>query len=149
MHMSADHASADYVSVSLSIDASPREIWGALATAKHEWWPDMTFEAIVGAPLVERWMDGDKEKVASGTVTHAEAPHMLAFEWTEPEWGSATAVRITLESIDRHTKVSLVESGFCTIAGGPEIRAAHEEGWRYHLDRLRAAAVSPIGRVDS
>lgn len=97
----------------------------------------MRFEAVVGSPLVETWVEKGSEASATGSVTRCEAPHILGFRWTEDGWARALDVLIVLDESGASTAVTLTESGFAAAQTPPTLPAQHDEGWRYHLSRLK------------
>lgn len=63
----------DAVTVTTEI-AAPADIVSRFLTAERAaWWPDMRFEAVIGSPLVETWIEHDRQRRATGTVTRCEA----------------------------------------------------------------------------
>jgi uncharacterized protein YndB with AHSA1/START domain len=136
----------DSVAVETAVDAAPELVW-RLLTVKHSvWWPEMQFDAIAGAPLVETWLEDGLELSASGVITRCDPPDLLAFEWREPSWEHSLEVELRLEETGRSTMVTLTETGF-TRARATALADEHEEGWRYHLARLKRAceACSDVG----
>lgn len=128
------------VSATVRIGVAPDEVWTVLTADRATWWPEMVFDARVGAPLVETWIDGGELHRASGVVTVAAPPALLGFEWREPGWLAPLSVLVRIAPVDGGgTEATITESGFAQ-AGTPDgLPFAHEEGWRHHLGRLRAA----------
>lgn len=129
----------DTVTVSATINAPRERVWRLLTVDRHVWWPDMRFDAVVGAPLRETWMDGEHEASATGNVTRCDEPRLLAFEWREPRWHRPLEVEIRLTTSGASTVVILTETGFSHAGTAPSLPAEHEDGWRYHLARLTDA----------
>ena len=67
-------------------------------------------------------------EVQDGTV--------FTFEWSEPCLPSPLFVRFELERIGCGARISVWECGFERIPSRNALRAAHHEGWKYHLARL-------------
>ena len=130
----------DPVTVDAIVDATPEVVWRVLTLERGSWWPDLRFEPAVGSPLVETWLDDGRPMSASGAVTRCEAPHLLAFTWTEPTWAHPLDVEIRLVAVERSTAVTITESGFLRARTRSALPAEHEEGWRYHLARLKRAS---------
>ncbi|EXJ51514.1 hypothetical protein AS96_09390 [Microbacterium sp. MRS-1] len=97
----------------------------------------MRFEAAVGSPLVETWVEEGRQVCATGSVTRCDEPHVLGFSWTEQGWEHPLDVVIELVAHGQATSVTLTESGFCRARTPHSLPAEHAEGWRYHLARLK------------
>ncbi len=108
----------------------------------------MRFEAAVGSPLVETWVEGDRQVSAAGSVTRCDAPHVLGFSWTEQSWDHPLEVVIELEARLQGTLVTLTESGFSRARTPSSLPAEHDEGWRYHLARLKRTSEGEAVDVD-
>ena len=72
----------------------------------------MRFEAEVGSPLVETWVEEGQQVSATGSVTRCDEPHVLGFDWTEQSWDHPLDVVIDLVAHGQGTLVTLTESGF-------------------------------------
>ena len=116
--------------------ASVWSVWRSLTGEHIQWWPDMQFDAVRGAPLDETWAEDGVEHHATGHVVEVQDGAVLTFEWSEPSWTSPLFVRFELERIGYDTRISVWECGFDRIPGSHALRAAHHEGWNYHLARL-------------
>jgi uncharacterized protein YndB with AHSA1/START domain len=130
----------DDVMVSVSVDARPESVWHCLTAGRGTWWPEMHFEAAVGSSLVETWIDDGQEASATGTVTHCEAPQLLAFRWIEQGWAQPTDVVILLDDNESSTTVTITETGFRRADTALSLPDEHEHGWRHHLLRLKTAS---------
>ena len=131
----------DGVRVTLRIAAGAEAVWHALTVGRSAWWPDMVFEAAVGAPLTESWIEHDERREASGTVTAADRSRLLSFDWREPDWRASTHVSIELAESGAATEVTITETGFADAGTSAALVAEHAEGWRFHLGRLRDACL--------
>lgn len=129
-------ASRDSVSVALVVAATPDVVWRALTVDRAEWWPDLRFDAVVGAPLVETWIEAGQQRQAHGFVTRCEEPELLAFRWREDGWAAPLEVRFALEPRGSATSVTIMETGYRRADVPPTLADEHEEGWRYHLTQL-------------
>lgn len=130
---------ADRISVALTIGAAPERIWHALTAGRSAWWPEMVFDAMPGATLVETWVENGTAFQATGTVVTVQAPHLLEFEWSEPEWQGNLTVSIRVTADDHGTRVVVEERGFTSITVPTALVSEHEAGWAYHLNQLRKA----------
>lgn len=108
----------------------------------------MRFEAEVGSPLVETWVEEGQQVSATGSVTRCDEPHVLGFDWTEQSWDHPLDVVIELVAHEQGTLVTLTESGFSRARVPHSLPAEHEEGWRYHLARLKRTSEGEDVDVD-
>lgn len=129
--------SRDSVAVEAFIDASVEVVWRYLTAARDTWWPEMQFDAVVGSPLVETWIEDGRPATATGLVTASVEPRLLGFHWIEPRWAHPLDVMIRLAPSGSATSVALTESGFLRAQSPPSLPAEHEAGWTYHLARLK------------
>lgn len=129
--------SRDSLKVEASISASAEVVWRFLTVERHTWWPDMRFDAVVGSPLVETWIDEGGPVSATGYVSQSIEPELLGFRWTEPRWAYPLDVVIRLAATGHETSLTLTESGFLRAQTPPLLPDEHEEGWKYHLARLK------------
>lgn len=127
----------DAVTAETSIEASTEIVWRFLTVERGLWWPEMTFEAVVGSPLVETWTEDGREMSATGLVTHSVEHRLLGFRWIEPEWRHSLEVTIRLVPDDRATTVILRESGFVRARTPLSLPDEHQDGWTCHLARLK------------
>lgn len=132
----------DPVVVALTIETTVARVWHALTVDRSAWWPEMVFDAIPSATLLETWVEDGETFQATGTVTTIDAPRLLAFEWSEPAWRGSLTVRIRLAPVEHGTEVSITEDGFTRIQAPSTLAIEHEAGWRYHLERLRGASIA-------
>lgn len=108
----------------------------------------MRFEAVVGSPLVETWVEEGRQARATGRVTRCEEPHLLGLSWTEEGWHQALSIVVDLVTHGESTSVTLTESGFSRARTPRSLPAEHAEGWRYHLARLKRASEDQAADVD-
>lgn len=108
----------------------------------------MRFDATVGSPLVETWIDDGVQATATGSVTRCEEPRLLAFEWTEPGCSGALDVVIRLTAERSSTVVTLTEAGFSRAQTSLALPDEHEEGWHFHLARLKRASENEAIQID-
>lgn len=137
------------MTVVADVDASVEVVWRFLTTARGAWWPEMRFDAAVGSPLVETWIEEGRHVSATGSVTRCDEPHVLGFSWTEQGWDHPLDVVIELATHGQTTLVTLTESGFSRARTPYSLRAGHDEGWRYHLARLKRMSEGEAVDVDA
>ncbi len=77
-------------------------------------------------------------------VTQCEEPRLLAFSWSEAGWEHPLAVVIRLVAEGRATSLTLDETGFVRVGVRSSLPEEHEEGWRYHLARLKRASEARV-----
>ena len=130
------------------IDAAVEVVWRYLTAGRGAWWPEMRFEAAVGSPLVETWVEGDRQMSATGSVTRCDASHVLGFSWSEQSWDHPLEVVIELEAHGQGTFVTLTESAFSRARTPYSLPVEHDEGWRYHLARLKLTSEGEVVDVD-
>ncbi|WP_338036771.1 SRPBCC family protein [Microbacterium arborescens] len=138
----------DSVTVVVDIDASVEVVWRFLTAGRGAWWPEMRFEAAVGSPLVETWIEEGSQASATGSVTRCDEPHVLGFSWSEQGWEHPLDVVIELVEQGQATSVTLTESGFSRARTPRSLPAEHDEGWRYHLARLKRTSEGEAADVD-
>jgi len=109
----------------------------------------MRFEAVVGSPLVETWIDEGHQASARGRVIHCDGPQLLGFRWIEPSWDHPLDVMIRLAAEGRATAITLTETGFSRAQTSPSLPDEHEQGWRYHLTRLKRASEGESVCIDA
>lgn len=141
--------SRDPVVVETGIDAPVEVVWRFLTVKRDAWWPEMRFEAAVGSPLVETWIEEGVQVTATGSVTRCDEPRRLAFEWLEPSWSSPLDVDIRLTAEGSSTSVILTETGFSRAQTSLSLPNEHEEGWLYHVTRLKRASEAGVGVASS
>lgn len=130
----------DSVTVEVRVDAPIEIVWRFLTVNRDAWWPELRFDAVVGSPLVETWIEDGIPLTARGSVTRCDEPQLLGFEWAEPSWQSPLSVLIRLTQDGESTSVALTESGFSPARTSASLPDEHEEGWLYHLTRLKRAS---------
>ncbi|MFJ3900141.1 SRPBCC domain-containing protein [Streptomyces sp. NPDC090025] len=83
-------------------------------------------------------------------VVKTEPPSYLAYRWAsafpgeQPGDGNSTLIEFTLTEEGTGTRLKVVESGFATLAGGPELRGRALEdntgGWQQVFDAFKKRA---------
>jgi uncharacterized protein YndB with AHSA1/START domain len=131
--------SINVLTVSARTQASPTTAWRALTVDRHRWWPELEFDAEVGAALRETWTEDGVERSADGVVTEVVPPTTLAFAWRQPGWAAPLDVRFSIDRCHEGTTVTITETGFARLTAGASLRREHEEGWNHHLAILLRA----------
>ena len=148
----SDHAVVDEETFSVSRTVhvlSPREaVWAAITQPERiaMWFGDAATlpSAAVGAEGTLHWDDdGDFALVVTAVVDG----YLFEFRWakdpaTPVRDDTATTVRFTLADSPSGTVITVVESGFDSLAGDDASRLDHlrgnREGWELEIDQLVA-----------
>ena len=129
------------IELTVRVDAPAATVWEALADDGHRrrWWSYLDLDARPGGRLLERWRDrDDRERTTSGGVLEAESPRLLRCTWSADDWPAETEVEIALRPDGDATVLRLRHGGWERLGGlASELRPAHEQGWRMHLDDLK------------
>ena len=91
----------------VELDASPEEVWGALADDRllSEWLADeVELEPVEGSPA--RFRTGGEER--EGTVLRVEEGRRLAFTWSR-EGELPSEVELTVDAVAGRSRVVVVE----------------------------------------
>lgn len=132
--------SRDGLTLTARIGAEPAVVWRSLTVRRHQWWPDMHFDAVPGAPVREEWIEHGEPRSATGVVTECRTDVALGFEWQQAEWEAPLHVAFSLVPDAHGTLVRVHETGFSALAVGGVLLDEHLEGWRFHLVNLAAHA---------
>lgn len=131
------------------IKAGVDHVWSLVAKTGFWVGEDLHFdlEAAEGETVV---VDTDKYGSFPVRVDRLEPPRYAAYRWASAYPGAglteenSTLVEFTLETQDDGVMLRVKESGFATLAGEPDFRAARHadnvQGWAAQLERLRAVA---------
>jgi predicted dithiol-disulfide oxidoreductase (DUF899 family)/uncharacterized protein YndB with AHSA1/START domain len=132
-------AGAFVVEREIRIDAPRERVFSFLSSREGlaMWVPVTKFERRVGGTIMFRFLpDSGGRKVTFGEVTAYDPPARIAFTWDfkDDPLDARTEVAIDLIAQGNATLVRLTHTGFVD----EEERNAHDEGWTYFLERLRA-----------
>lgn len=132
----------DRIELRLEIAARPETCWEVLTSPAcyRQWWGShVELDARPGGPLIERWRDGDREVVTSGTVTIAEPPRHLQLDWADDDWPGRTLVDFRfMPEGDRGTRLDFSHSGWSIFdeASRQSLIEAHRSGWIHYLNQF-------------
>ncbi|WP_394768454.1 SRPBCC family protein [Lacisediminihabitans sp.] len=137
------HDEAFTVSRTIDISASPEKVWAALTEAEHiaRWFPQEAVldDVAVGAGGVFSF-DGFGDQAIR--IEELDAPRMIAYRWSAGpgplDADHSTVFRFTLEPQGEATRLTVVESGFETMADPAASMEEHRGGWDSELDELVA-----------
>lgn len=132
---------ADRLTLRLTVPLRSTTVWQALTARAHiaRWWGEhVRLEARLGGRFVERWRDGARRAVTTGSIIAWDPPNELALSWSDDNWTAATELRITLRDVDEGCAIVLDHGGWERL---PEKRRAplieaHADGWTRHLEAL-------------
>lgn len=129
----------DVISVESTLDTSAERVWTALTDpgVRAGWWPGLTFDAVSGGALQERWTEDAVDHVAHGIIRDVVPNELLRFTWSDASWEAPTTVTVTLQETGSGTTVRVDEEGLAQLSHGADVAREHSTGWRWHLDRLR------------
>ncbi|NII69348.1 SRPBCC family protein [Microbacterium ulmi] len=130
----------------ITIAARPEKVWAAITEAEHiaRWFPQAAVldEVAVGASGTFIF---DGYGAFPVRIEELDPPHVIAYRWgsdnshavpIDPE--RSTVFRFTLEPVDGGTRLTVVESGFETLADPRSSMEGNRGGWDAELDELVA-----------
>ena len=141
----------DQIARDVVIAAPVERVWDLVTTAEHlgAWFGDdgADIDLRPGGALVLRWKE---HSTVHGRVETVEPYSRFSFHWLaggcdtpaadEPADGTSTLVEFTLVPEGDGTRLTVVESGFSTLALSPAAReerfASHTGGWAFELGEL-------------
>jgi uncharacterized protein YndB with AHSA1/START domain len=132
---------ADHITLRLAVPMRALTVWQALTAREHiaRWWGDQVrLQARLGGRFVERWSDGGRDAVTTGSIIAWDPPAAFAMSWSDDDWTAATEVRIALEDTEAGCVITLDHLGWQRLdeAHRSELIEAHAEGWTRHLEDL-------------
>lgn len=131
------------LSLERSVAVPAARLWTILVAPSLWWGPDVVIEAWPGGMFREPWLDvTGQAHVTRGRVSLADPARRLVLDWADEGWTFMTEVCFELHAVGGTSRLGLTHSGW---EGAPEtdrtaLIAAHERGWSFHLDNLKAAA---------
>ena len=122
-------ASSRSIALSITIKATPREVFKALTDSKsiRRWSGQRArVEPTIGGrfEMFDGWVKGKVLAYENGKV--------LSYTWHPADWNAETPssiVRYKFSKSGRNTKVSLAHTGFPNAASKKE----HQAGWKEHV----------------
>jgi uncharacterized protein YndB with AHSA1/START domain len=133
---------------SILIDAPRASVWAALTEPEKisEWFGDSTelSPLAVGTVGTFSW---DGYGTFPVEITAIEPMDLFAYRWANAPGGTlaadaSTLVTFTLSDREGGTELTVVETGFESLAGGTVLRRRrleeNRDGWTSELDELRA-----------
>jgi uncharacterized protein YndB with AHSA1/START domain len=138
----------------ITITASVEKVWAAITEAEHlaRWFPHSAVlpSASIGTRGVFTWDDYGSFPVR---VEEVDPPRSIAYRWSNSAPVSApidevneielnadrsTVFRFTVEAIEGGTQLTVVETGFGTLANPSASMEDNRGGWNSELDELVA-----------
>jgi uncharacterized protein YndB with AHSA1/START domain len=132
----------DRIERTVEIARPPAAVWAALTTAEGlgAWFGDQaTIDLRAGGVARLEWKEGH---AADLRVERVEEPRIFGFTWhiygLPDDDPRRTYVEFTLESTDRGTRLTVVESGFAQLPEDAHGKAfdGNSRGWASELDEL-------------
>jgi uncharacterized protein YndB with AHSA1/START domain len=132
----------DRIERTVEIARPPAAVWAALTTAEGlgAWFGDQaTIDLRAGGVARVEWKEGH---AADLRVERVEEPRIFGFTWhiygLPDDDPRRTYVEFTLESTDRGTRLTVVESGFAQLPEDAHGKAfdGNSRGWASELDEL-------------
>ena len=134
------------VSRTIHINAPVEKVWAAITEPTHlaKWFPDRAElqPVAVGATGNFEWDDYGTQPVI---VEAVDAPHSIAYRWGNDAPDSATVdlehstvFTFTLSPVAGGTQLTVVETGFETLADPASGLESNRGGWDFELDELVA-----------
>jgi len=127
------------------IEAPLEVVWAVVTESDHVagWFGDSAeIDLRPGGEAVLTW---EKHGSALARVEKVEPPHTFSFRWArpmgaEPNESNSTLVEFNLSAEGEHTRLRVVESGFPSLEGSEEEKAAYADGnrkgWKAELGDL-------------
>ena len=138
----------DRIERTLLLPASQKRVWRAVTEPAElsRWFaPECEFRLEAGSPIRLVWEDG---AVSRGVIEIIDPPQRFAFRWhakpapyTDPLTPeNSTLVTFTLETVEKGTQVTVVETGFAGLPKTVRERVLTENtsGWRAEIEDLIA-----------
>ncbi|MDA3146395.1 SRPBCC domain-containing protein [Leucobacter sp. UCMA 4100] len=143
------------VVVRRTVNAPQETVWAMLsdATARSAWWPETDIELELGGAVIDaRGQHGTVDVLVEGLT--------LGFRWADEGAENARTVVVMLRPEDEdfdQTRVTVIESGFATLADATSRVQAETSHWEQTLEALSlnaedpeaaAVAVTALGDLD-
>jgi uncharacterized protein YndB with AHSA1/START domain len=131
----------DAITLEVQLSTPPATTWDVLTAPTHlkAWFGShIRLDAKLGGEFRETWSQGGRKIVTQGRITDFRPPAAIAWTWADEDWPETTLLTLTIHPING-SLVKLNHSGWSKFDAslGEELRAAHEAGWRGHLESLK------------
>lgn len=129
------------VVVRRTVNAPQETVWAMLsdATARSAWWPETDIELELGGAVIDaRGQHGTVDVLVEGLT--------LGFRWADEGAENARTVVVMLRPEDEdfdQTRVTVIESGFATLADATSRVQAETSHWEQTLEALSLNAEDP------
>jgi len=126
----------------ISIAAPVHKVWSAITDPEHisRWFGRVQLDDR-GVGSIS-WPD----RVLPLRLESMDEPHAVSYRWTNDDVSSddpatvddshSTVFTFTLQATDEGTQLTVVETGFQSLAHPSANLASHREGWTIELDKL-------------
>src|SRR3954447_8843964 len=137
----------DRIEREILIDAPVEVVWAVVTEPEHisRWFSDsVELELRPGGKAVLHW---DGRGAVDGRVERVEPPHFFSFRWVAGRGlqlaeGNATLVEFSLAAEGDGTRLTVVETGFGSLAGSDDDNQerfdGHRRGWELELGEMVA-----------
>lgn len=134
-------STSDRIRIEVVLAVPPRRAWSLLTQQEHlaSWWGEhVHLDAKVGGRFVERWSDGGRHVVTSGTVLRCEPSAALELTWMDDDWPGETKVAFRLRERGWGTSITFEHSGWDVHpeSSRSALLQAHASGWSHYLAAL-------------
>jgi uncharacterized protein YndB with AHSA1/START domain len=147
---------ADRIEQEIVIEAPPEVVWELVTDPEHvgAWFGDAAeIDLRAGGDAAFSW-----ERYGSflARVEKVEPPRFFSYRWSRPKdtpvaEDNSTLVEFSLSAEGEGTRLTVVESGFASLAVSEDEKASHladnTEGWHKELADLRAYAEEIASRA--
>jgi uncharacterized protein YndB with AHSA1/START domain len=147
---------ADRIEQEIVIEAPPEVVWELVTDPEHvgAWFGDAAeIDLRAGGDAAFSW---ERYGRFLARVEKVEPPRFFSYRWSRPKdtpvaEGNSTLVEFSLRAEGEGTRLTVVESGFASLAVSEDEKASHladnTEGWNKELSDLRAYAVEIASRA--
>jgi uncharacterized protein YndB with AHSA1/START domain len=138
----------DAITLEVHLPTTPEMTWDLLTAPAHlEAWfgSHVRLDARLGGEFRETWSQAGRKIVTQGRVTDFRPPTAIAWTWADEDWSQTTLLTFTIRPGEASV-VQLNHSGWSKFDAslGEQLRAAHEAGWRGHLESLKRYAAERV-----
>jgi uncharacterized protein YndB with AHSA1/START domain len=138
----------DAITLEVQLPTAPELTWELLTDPAHlkAWFGShIRLDAKLGGEFRETWSQAGRKIVTQGRITDFRPPTTIAWTWADEGWPQSTLLTLAIRPSDG-SLVQLNHAGWSKFdpSLGEELRAAHEAGWRGHLDSLKRYATERV-----
>jgi uncharacterized protein YndB with AHSA1/START domain len=136
----------DAIALEVQLPTTTEATWEILTEPTHLalWFGSHIFlDAKPGGEFREIWTQNGRQLVTDGRIVEFQPPSLIAWTWKDEDWLETTILRLTIKPVNG-SLLKLNHSGWgkFEMPLQKRLRAAHEAGWREHLESLARYAAS-------